>query len=58
MKYRPAVIVIMLIVVSAKNPDFSVSLVDQMLVMSNYHKVLPILIVISAYFISNKTTLQ
>lgn len=35
----------MLIVVSAKNPDFSVSLVDQMLVMSNYHKVLPILIV-------------
>lgn len=35
----------MLIVVSAKNPDFSVSLVDQMVVMSNYHKVNPILIV-------------
>lgn len=35
----------MLIVVSAKNPDFSVSLVDQMLVMSNYHRVHPILIV-------------
>lgn len=35
----------MLIVVSAKKPEFSVSLVDQMLVMSNYHKVKPILIV-------------
>ena len=35
----------MLIVVSAKNPDFSVSLVDQMLVMSNYHNVTPVLIV-------------
>lgn len=35
----------MLIVVSAKNPDFSVSLVDQMLVMSNYHNVNPVLIV-------------
>lgn len=35
----------MLIVVSAKNPDFSISLVDQMLVMSNYNNVKPILIV-------------
>ena len=44
---RPAISNIdqMLIVVSAKNPDFSVSLVDQMMVMSNYHNVKPILIV-------------
>ncbi len=44
---RPAISNIdqMLIVVSAKDPDFSVSLVDQMMVMSNYHNVKPILIV-------------
>ncbi|NLC54434.1 MAG: ribosome small subunit-dependent GTPase A [Erysipelothrix sp.] len=35
----------MLIVVSAKDPDFSVSLVDQMLVMSNFHRVKPVLII-------------
>lgn len=35
----------MLIVMSAKNPDFSVSLVDQLLIMANYHDIEPILIV-------------
>ena len=35
----------MLIVMSTKNPDFSVSLVDQLLVMAHYHKIKPILIV-------------
>lgn len=44
----------MLIVVSAKNPDFSVSLVDQMLVMSNYHKIKPVIIVSKMDLLSKK----
>ncbi len=35
----------MLIMMSAKNPDFSVSLVDQMIVMANFHHLKPIIIV-------------
>lgn len=35
----------MLIVMSTKNPNFSVSLVDQLLVMAHFHKIKPILIV-------------
>lgn len=35
----------MLIVMSAKRPDFSVSLVDQMLVMAHYHHIKPIIVV-------------
>lgn len=35
----------MLIVMSAIDPDFSVSLVDQMLIMANHHNIKPIIIV-------------
>lgn len=35
----------MLIVMSAKNPDFSVALVDQMLIMAYYHNIKPIIVV-------------
>lgn len=35
----------MLIVMSAKNPEFSVSLVDQMLIMAYYHNIKPIIVV-------------
>lgn len=44
---RPAIANVdqMLIMMSAKNPDFSVSLVDQMIVMANYHHLKPIIIV-------------
>lgn len=35
----------MLIVMSAKNPEFSVSLVDQLLIMANHHDINPIIIV-------------
>lgn len=44
---RPAIANVdqMLIMMSAKNPDFSVSLVDQMIVMANYHHLKPIIVV-------------
>lgn len=35
----------MLIVMSAKNPEFSVALVDQMLIMAYYHNIKPIIVV-------------
>lgn len=35
----------MLIVMSAKNPEFSVDLVDQMLIMAYYHNIKPIIVV-------------